>query len=26
LRARLLAEKGTGDPVLLEEIAQAGWA
>ena len=24
LRARLLAEKGTGDPVLLEEIAQAG--
>jgi len=26
LRARLLADKGTGDPVLLEEIAQAGWA
>lgn len=25
LRARLLAEKGTGDPVLLEEIAEAGW-
>jgi len=25
LRARLLVEKGTGDPVLLEEIAQAGW-
>lgn len=26
LRARLLAEKGTGDPVLMEEIVQAGWA
>jgi hypothetical protein len=25
LRARLVADKGTGDPALLEEIAQAGW-
>lgn len=26
LRARLLMDKGTGDPALLDEVAQAGWA